>query len=61
MHSFTDKTGRAYNLDITVAALKQVRDLAKVDLCQIGDGVEAKLDDLALMGEVLYALVEPQA
>lgn len=61
MHSFTDRTGRAWNLEITVAALKRVRDLAKVDLCQIGEGVEAKLDDLALLGEVLFALVEPQA
>jgi hypothetical protein len=61
VHSFTDRTGRAWNLEITVAALKRVRDLAKVDLCQVGDGVEVRLDDLALMGEVIFALLEPQA
>jgi hypothetical protein len=67
MKTFTDRTGRTWTIEITVSALKRVRDLAKVDLCQIGEAeagqkpVESRLDDLAFLGEVLFAVVKPQA
>ena len=68
MKTFTDRTGRSWNVEITVSALKRVRDLAKLDLGQIAEepapGVVPlgrRLDDLATLGEVLFALVKPQA
>jgi len=67
MKTFTDRAGRTWNVEITVSALKRVRELAKIDLCQIGEAtpgdkpVESRLDDLALLGEVLFAVVKPQA
>jgi hypothetical protein len=59
MHSFKDATGREWRLTVNVGAIKRVRDLAGVDLCDAaGGGLLEKLDrDLVLLVGVLAALV----
>ena len=63
MQTFEDRAGRTWSVEITVSALKRVRDLAKVDLGQIAESPDLakRLDDLATLGSVLYAVIQPQA
>lgn len=65
MHSFTDRTNRSWSLDINVAGIKRVRKLLNVDLLQVLDKGSELLrqlgTDLALLVDVLYALLKPDA
>jgi hypothetical protein len=63
MPTFTDATGRAWSVIITVATLKRVRALANVDLLDVGGGalLERLAADPVLLADVLYAVVKPEA
>lgn len=65
MKQFTDRTGRRWTLDINVEAVKRVRKLLAVDLLKVLDDKCELLrqlgTDLALLVDVLYALVQPEA
>jgi hypothetical protein len=63
MQTFTDRLDKSWDMQLTVSSLKRVRDLAKADLgAMIEDPTQAKrLDDMTVMGRVIYAVVKPQA
>lgn len=65
MRRFTDTAGRAWELAVTVGAIKRVRDLIGVDLYKlIDDGFKGLADLLAdpcKFVDVLWAMVEGQA
>jgi hypothetical protein len=63
MPTFTDVQGRSWNVEVTVASIKRVRHLAHVDLLEtVGSTLLDRLvADPVLLGDVLYALVKPQA
>ena len=63
MKTFKDSTGREWQVEINVDAVKRVRSLAGVDLM---DAVSGKLaielaDDPIQMVDTVYALCKPQA
>jgi len=63
MRAFTDNAGRSWSIALTVAAIKRVRDLAKVDLLDLADGriFEKLVADPVTLCDVLYAVCKPQA
>lgn len=63
MRTFTDNAGRSWTIALTVAAIKRVRDLAKVDLLDLRDGriFEKLVADPITLCDVLYAVCKPQA
>ncbi len=63
MRTFTDNAGRAWSVALNVAALKRVRDLAKVDLLDLRDGrlFERLFGDPVTLCDVLYAACRPEA
>jgi hypothetical protein len=65
MSSFRDSAGRLWEVDITIAAVKRVRSLAGVDLLALAEGDPPLITrlgtDIALVCDVLYAIVKPQA
>lgn len=63
MKSFNDSTGRAWSVQVNVAAIKRVRDLAGVDLLAVleGDLLQRLSEDPVLLVDVIYALLRPQA
>lgn len=63
MQQFTDCEGRSWTVEINVAALKRVRDLAGVDLLGILDGtlIERLIRDPVLLCDALYAACKPEA
>lgn len=71
MKSFTDNTGRAWMLAVTVGTIKRVRALCGVDLANIitlEAGKQPKVDllerlasDPVLLVDVLYAVCKPEA
>ena len=71
MKSFTDNTGRAWTLSVTVGTIKRVRALCNVDLVgviSIESGAQPKVDllerlgsDPVLLVDVLYAVCKPEA
>lgn len=63
MKSFEDRNGQTWNLEITVGSLKRVRDLAGVNLADLGEGevLERLGRDPVLLGDVLFALCKLQA
>ena len=71
MKSFTDNTGRAWMLAVTVGTIKRVRALCGVDLANIitlEPGKQPKVDllerlatDPVLLVDVLYAVCKPEA
>lgn len=63
MHTFTDRAGRGWALDINVGAVKRVKVLVGFDLLDIGEGrsLERLSGDPVLLCDVLYCLVKPQA
>jgi len=70
MRTFTDSAGRAWQLAITVDAVRRVRDVVGVNLARLIEPREAGgslplltdlEDDLLLLVDVIYALVKPQA
>lgn len=65
MPQFTDINGRDWQLRITVADVRRVRDATGIDIGKILDKDCQPLDDLASdvckMVDVLYVLCKPQA
>lgn len=63
MRSFADSKKRTWELAIHVASIKRVRALTGTDLLAIADGklLERLISDAVLLGDVLWALVKPQA
>ena len=63
MQTFKDRLDKSWDISITVATLKRIRDVAKVDIGKVvEDAIQAKrLDDMPTMGSVLYAIVKAQA
>ena len=71
MKSFTDNKGRTWTLEVTVATVKRVRGLCKVDLNSIveldknnkpsAELLERLSSDPVLLVDVLYAVCKPQA
>lgn len=63
MKQFTDNAGRAWTVEINVAALKRVKSLAGVDLLEVLDGglIERLIRDPVLLCDALYAACKPEA
>jgi len=64
MKSFTDNAGRAWAVEVNVAALKRVKGLTGVDLMEVLDGgalIERLIRDPVLLCDVLYAACKPEA
>ena len=71
MKSFTDNKGRTWTFEVTVATVKRVRALCKVDLNSIveldknnkpsAELLERLSSDPVLLVDVLYAVCKPQA
>ena len=71
MKSFTDNKGRTWTIEVTVATIKRVRALCKVDLNSIveldknnkpsAELLEQLSTDPVLLVDVLYAVCKPQA
>ena len=71
MKSFTDNKGRTWTLEVTVATVKRVRGLCKIDLNSIveldknnkpsAELLERLSSDPVLLVDVLYAVCKPQA
>jgi len=61
--TFTDNSERLWNVEINVAAVKRVRDLAGVDLLEIVEGklIERLIRDPILLCDIVYAVCKPQA
>ncbi len=62
MKTFTDNAKRSWDVEINVAAIKRVRDLAQVDLLEIVEGklIERLIRDPILLCDVVYAACRPQ-
>lgn len=63
MKTFTDNANRSWNVEINVAAVKRVRDLAGVDLLEIVEGklIQKLINDPILLCDIVYAVCKPQA
>lgn len=63
MRTFKDNAGRTWTISLTVAAVRRVRDLAKVDLLDLANGrvIERLVADPITLCDVLYAACKPQA
>lgn len=68
MHKFKDTAGREWTVEINVSAVKRVRKLLDVDLLKVldkepdGGTLLGRLgSDLALLVDVLFVLVKPDA
>jgi len=65
MPSFRDANGRRWSIEIDVGTLKRVRDLTGFELLSVveqdGAPLDKLRDDIPLLVDVLYAIVEPQA
>lgn len=61
MKQFKDTAGREWVLDVTIASIKSVRDLVKVDLWNFFKDESSRiLGDPPLMVDVLYVLCKSQ-
>jgi len=65
MKTFTDTTGRTWDVVVNVDTIKRVRDLLGVNLLGIvepgNDLVDRLAEDVILVCDVLFAVVKPQA
>ena len=63
MRTFTDNAGRTWTVALNVAAIKRVRDLAKVDLLDLAGGqvIEKLVVDPVTLCDVLFAVCKTQA
>jgi len=63
MHSFTDRQGQSWNLDLNISSAKQVRAATEVDLLNVDDGrlFAGVLTDSAKLADVLFVLCQAQA
>lgn len=62
-HKFTDNAGRIWNLEVTVATIRRVKTLLGVNLLESvsGDLMDRMAADPALLADVVFAVVKPQA
>lgn len=64
MRVFTDSLGREWTLNLTVASMRRVKDLAGIDLAEVVEKDKTLLSDLymkpAVISAVLLALVHTQ-
>jgi len=61
MKMFKDRLGREWTVELTVASMRRVKDLAQVDLLKIGSGkVDSLTNDPYKIVEVIGVLVNPQ-
>ena len=65
MQSFTDTTGRAWCVSVTVATVRRVKQLLNIDLLQValdeGKLLTRLADDPVFLVDVLYAVCKDQA
>lgn len=63
MKTFTDKAGRVWTLDVTVACVERVRSLASFDPMSIVEpkAIDSLINDPVVLCDVLYAAIKPQA
>jgi hypothetical protein len=65
MRSFTDTKGREWSVDITVAAVRRVRDATSILLTSMYENrcslMEKLASDVVLLVDVLWATCKPQA
>ncbi|QDU39670.1 hypothetical protein Mal4_40160 [Maioricimonas rarisocia] len=65
MSNFTDRTGRTWQVDVNVAAVKRVRDTLGINLLAVLDDGARLLadlhDDPILLVDVLYVICRPEA
>jgi len=62
MKTFKDREGMSWDVDLNVAAVKRVRDLAGVDLLSAAqEGFERLFNDPIAMVDAIYAICKPQA
>ena len=64
MHHFTDSAGRAWNVHLTVGAIRAVKAATQEDLCAALDGTpplyQRLASDMVLFADVLAAVLGPQ-
>lgn len=64
MAAFKDAMGRRWSIEIDVGTVKRVRELTGFELLSIvendGAALDKLRDDIPLLVDVLYAIVEPQ-
>lgn len=64
MASFKDALGRKWRIGIDVGTIKRVREMVDFDLLSLvekdGAAIDRLRDDVVLLVNVLYAIVEPQ-
>lgn len=64
MHCFKDRTGRSWTMEATYASYARVRSQTGVSLFDIATEQRKSLEQLAdpfVLGQVIWAMVEPQA
>jgi hypothetical protein len=65
MKEFVDNSGTRWNVELTIASIKRVRDLLSVNLLEPESGEPPLLtrlgSDVILLCDVIYVLVKPQA
>jgi len=65
MREFTDSQGRTWRLQMTIGALKRVRNLTGIDLLGLSDGSPPLLTrlgtDVVLLIDTIFALLKPDA
>lgn len=65
MKTFNDNSGRTWNVEVNVAAVKRVRSLTDANLLQVVDDpgglIERFIRDPVLLCDVIYAVCKPQA
>jgi len=59
--SFTDSAGRTWTLRIDIAAARRIRERLAVDILDLNLGMDRLSNDVILMVDVLWLLVEQQA
>lgn len=61
MHSFKDKSGRDWNVDITIGAVKRVKAELKIDLMEVLNGTlfERIGSDPMLVMDIVWSIVKP--
>ena len=65
MHTFKDANGKVWTVTVDVDAIKTIKSLVGVNLCELHEGspplVERLEGDLILLCDVLFAVLKEQA
>lgn len=63
MPTFTDTAGRAWTVELNIAAVKRVRSLTGTDLLEVLGGklIDRLISDPVLLVDVLFAVLKPEA